>query len=96
MQPTSAPFSHPLHGPTIRLPPLHKLVPSDSTRPTLVSPQLDAPPNLFGDPSRPSGLVDRAIHRLDLIPPLGGHDFRQIRSIERLPVISRRSRFGRV
>ena len=69
-------------------------MPSDGTGLALVSPELDAPPDLFGDPSRPSGLVDRAIDRLDLIPSLSGHDFRQVRRAERLLVRRRGFRFG--
>ena len=76
-------FSLRLHLPAIRLSPLHELVPGDGTRLTLVSSELDAPPDLFGDPSRPTGLVDRAINRFDLIPSLSGHDLRQIRRVER-------------
>ena len=86
--------THALHLPPVRLPPLYKLVPSDGTGLALVSPELDAPPNLFGDPSRPAGLVDCAIDRLDLIPSLRRHDFRQVRRAERLLVRRRGCRSG--
>ena len=72
-----------LHLPAVRFPPLHKLVPGDGTRLALVSSELDAPPDLFGDPSRPTGLVDRAIDRFDLVPSLSGHVLRQVRRVER-------------
>jgi len=81
--------AHPLHLPTVRLPPLHKVVPSYGAGLTLVSPEFDAPPDLFGDPSRPTGLMDRAIDRFDLIPSLSGHDLRQVRSTERLLIVRR-------
>ena len=86
--------AHPLYLSTVRLPPLYKLVPGDSTGLTLVSPELDAPPDLFGDPSRPAGLMDRAIDSFDLIPSLSGHDFGQVRSAERLLIGRRGCRFG--
>ena len=84
----------PLYLPTVRFPPLHKLVPGDGTGLALVSPEFDAPPNLFGDPSRPTGLMDRAIDRFNLIPSLSGHDFRQVRGAERLLIGRRGCRFG--
>ena len=87
-------FSQPLYLPAARLPPLCKLVPSDSARLTLVSPELDTPPNLFGDPSRPAGLMDRAIDRFDLVPSLSGHDFGQVRSVEHFPIRYRGRQHG--
>lgn len=86
--------SHPLHLSAVRLSPLHELVPSHGTRLTLVSSEFDAPPDLFGDPSRPAGLMDRAIDRLDLVPSLSGHNLRQVRSVERLLVGRRGCGFG--
>jgi hypothetical protein len=38
--------------------------------------------------------VNRAIDRLNLIPSLSGHDFRQIRRVERFLGSSGRRRFG--
>ena len=57
-------------------------MPGDGTGLALVSSEFDAPPDLFGDPSRPTGLVDRAIDRFDLIPSLSGHDLGQVRRVE--------------
>ena len=62
----------------ILLPPLKILVPPHYAFPTLIPPQLHAPPYVIRDLTSPPSLADGAIDRLDLVPPLLWNDFRQV------------------